>query len=368
MASSSAGVAARSSGADGEQPQRGVGEEVADVDGRRALEALEVLGHAAPAVVELGLGAVPARELRPQQRHRRVVDRRERQTVLSEHLERDALVHLAGVVGMREQLHVGVRVHVDEAGREREPVALERAARGLVDAADGDDAVAAHADVGPEPGVARAVDHAGPAEAEVEHAQTSASRLSTSSSSAMRTWPGREPAVDREHGAAHERRLVRGQEQHGGGHLVRRADAPERIPAREPLEQIGLACQTLVPGRRADRARRDRVGAHAVPAVARGDRPAEVDQARLGRAVGLVAVVAEAVHGGHADDRPAAALDHSRQDGADAQEGARERSVHVAPPRLVVDRDEVVAARRERVVDEHVDAPAERALDVGRRP
>ena len=30
---------------------------------------------------------------------------------------------------------------------------------------------------------------------------------------------GREPAVDREHGAAHEGRLVRGQEQHGGGHL-----------------------------------------------------------------------------------------------------------------------------------------------------
>ena len=44
-----------------------------------------------------------------------VVGRRERQPVLPEHLERHALVHLAGVVGMREQLHVGVRVHVDEA-------------------------------------------------------------------------------------------------------------------------------------------------------------------------------------------------------------------------------------------------------------
>ena len=79
------------------------------------LEAREVLRDAAPAVVELGLGAVPAGELRAQQRHRRVVDRREREAVLADHLERHALVHLAGVVGVHQQLHVGVRVHVDQA-------------------------------------------------------------------------------------------------------------------------------------------------------------------------------------------------------------------------------------------------------------
>ena len=119
--------------AHGQQAQRGVGEQVADVDRGRAVEAREILGHAAPAVVELGLGAVPARQLRAQQRHRRVVGRRQRQPVLPEHLERHALVHLAGVVGMREQLDVGVRVHVDEAGREHQPVAVERPPRGLVD-------------------------------------------------------------------------------------------------------------------------------------------------------------------------------------------------------------------------------------------
>ena len=112
------------------------------------LEAREVLGDAPPAVVEVGLGPVPARELCAQQRHRRVVDRREREPVLTDDLERDALVHLAGVVGVGEQLHVGVRVHVDEPGRQREPVAVERAARGLVDGADRDDAAVAHADVG----------------------------------------------------------------------------------------------------------------------------------------------------------------------------------------------------------------------------
>ena len=48
----------------------------------------------------------------------RVVDRGERQTVLAEHLQRDALADLRGVVRVRQDLQVGVRVHVDEAGRQ----------------------------------------------------------------------------------------------------------------------------------------------------------------------------------------------------------------------------------------------------------
>ena len=255
-------------------------------------------------------------------------------------------------------------------GREHQPVALERAPRGLVDAArratmrSPRTPTSARYQGLPAPSTTRA-----PRKQRSSIAQTSASRLSTSSSSAMRTWPGREPAVDREHGAGHERRLVGGQEEHG-----RRPPRPACRCARAGYQRASRSSRS---GSRATRSSQAAVriepGATALArtpcaAVARGDRPAEADQPGLGRAVGLVAVVAEAVHGGHADDRPAAALDHPRQDGADAQEGARERSVHVAPPRLLVDRDEVVAARRERVVDEHVDAPAERALDVGRRP
>ncbi len=48
----------------GQQAQRGVGEQVADVDRGRPVEAREIVRHAPPAVVELGLGAVPARQLR----------------------------------------------------------------------------------------------------------------------------------------------------------------------------------------------------------------------------------------------------------------------------------------------------------------
>ena len=155
----------------GQQAQRGVGEQVTDVDRGRPVEAREILGDAPPTVVELGLGAVPARQLRAQQRHRRVVGRRQREPVLAEHLEGHALVHLAGVVGMREQLDVGVRVHVDEAGRENQPVAVERPPRSLVDDPDARDAVAAHADVRPVPRVSRAVDDVRSAEAQVEHAR-----------------------------------------------------------------------------------------------------------------------------------------------------------------------------------------------------
>ena len=68
-----------------------------------------------PAEVEVVRFAVPAGDLAPDRGPGRVVDRRERQAVLAEHLQRDALADLRRVVRVRQDLQVGVGVHVDEA-------------------------------------------------------------------------------------------------------------------------------------------------------------------------------------------------------------------------------------------------------------
>jgi hypothetical protein len=92
------------------------------------------------------------------------------ETVLAEHLERDALVHLRLVTGIREQLEVGVRVHVDKPGADDEAIGVDHARRGLAaQAADRRDPVARDADVRLEPRVAGAVDDAAAADEDVEH-------------------------------------------------------------------------------------------------------------------------------------------------------------------------------------------------------
>ena len=100
-----------------------------------------------------------------------VGDRRVAQPVLAEHLERHALVHLRLVRRVREQLEVGVRVHVDEPGQTNRPSAsIVRAAGSPPSRPTAAIAVAGDADVGCVPRVAGAVDHAAAAEQQVEHA------------------------------------------------------------------------------------------------------------------------------------------------------------------------------------------------------
>ena len=87
---------------------------------------------------------------------------------LAEHLGRHALADLALGVAVFEQQVVGVRVHVDEAGRDDQPLGVDLAL-GLArrHAADGDDPVAADGHVADEPRVAGAVDDAAVADDEV---------------------------------------------------------------------------------------------------------------------------------------------------------------------------------------------------------
>ena len=132
------------------------------------VEPVEVLADRAPAPVEPGRILVPAGELPAQLLEHLVGDRGVAEAVLAEHVERHALVHLRLVGRIDEQLQVGVRVHVDEARADEEPVRVDHALRGLVDATDVRDPAARDADVGAVPGIAGAVDHAAAADQHVE--------------------------------------------------------------------------------------------------------------------------------------------------------------------------------------------------------
>ena len=66
---------------------------------------------------------------------------------------------------------------------------------------------------------------------------------------------GQQAAVDAQHLAGDERRLVGGQERDRRGDLLGRADAAQRIPAGEAVEQVGLARPGAGPTRRCGRCR-----------------------------------------------------------------------------------------------------------------
>ena len=72
-------------------------------------------------------------------------------------------------VAVPARLAVGVRVQVDEAGRDPRAVRVEGAARGAVDAADGGDDAVADAEVTGARGAAGAVDQGPAADDQVEH-------------------------------------------------------------------------------------------------------------------------------------------------------------------------------------------------------
>ena len=150
--------------------ERPVRHEVCRVDRDALVEPIEVGADGAPAPVEPGGVVVPAGELRAKLLEHLVGRGRVRETVLAEHLERDALVDLCLVGRVREQLEVGVRVHVDEPGADDEPAGVDDARRRLAaESADGCDPVAGKADVGLEPGVAGAVEDASALDQDVEH-------------------------------------------------------------------------------------------------------------------------------------------------------------------------------------------------------
>ena len=109
-------------------------------------------------------------------------------------------LHLRLVRRIREQLQVGVRVHVDEPRADEEPVGVDHPLGRLVDqASDGGDPAARDADVGAVPRIAGAVDHAAAADQEVEHYSSSSGEKFATSSRAICALPGEQAAVDAEH-------------------------------------------------------------------------------------------------------------------------------------------------------------------------
>ena len=188
-------------------------------------------------------------------------------------------------------------------GSDHEPVALERAPRGLV---DGPTATMRSPRT---PTSAR--NHGLPAPSMTrpprkQRSSTVRSPRRGSRRAARRPCAQARPAARRrrEHHAGDEGRLVGGEEA-----------APPRPP--RPACRCGRADTSArrAPARRARARRRssqaavrigagrDGVHAHAVAAVAGGDRRASAIDARLRRAVGLVADVGLAVHRGDRDDR-----------------------------------------------------------------
>ena len=141
----------------------------------------------------------------------------------------------------------------------------------------------------------------------------------------------REPAVDREDGARHPRRLIRRQVERAVRDVLRRAEAAERMRLREAALAI-LGVDQAGDHRGVDAAGTDRIHAHAAPRVGDGHGPREGDDAALGRAVGVRAVAAADQAGGRrdVDDRAAARGDQGRDPELAAEEHALE--VHVDDP------------------------------------
>ncbi len=126
------------------------------------LEPIEVLGERRPVdawpVARLGRKSVPRR----------------RRRALAGDVERDALPDLALRRAVGQQRHLGVRVEVDEAGRDDQARRIDRPSRRLaVERPDRGDAIAANADVRPNGRAAGAVQHLPAANDDVERRRLS---------------------------------------------------------------------------------------------------------------------------------------------------------------------------------------------------
>src|SRR5215216_1585389 len=94
---------------------------------------------------------------------------------------------------------------------------------------------------------------------------------------------GGKTTVYGQHGAGDPGSLVRRQEEGGSGHILRLADAAERIPPRDPLEDVGILLHALLPGRRPERTGCYGVHAHTGGPVAHSQAPRQVENPGLGR-------------------------------------------------------------------------------------
>ena len=151
--------------ADGERAHRALRDQVRRVHRDAPVQPVQVLADRPPVEVHVVTRAVPPGDRLPHLAQRPVVHRRVRQPVLAEHFEGDALRGLRAVVGVAQQGEVAVRVHVDEAGGQHQPLRVQFAPRLRTLAArvrrfldDGDDASAVHHHVRAVRVVAGAVD------------------------------------------------------------------------------------------------------------------------------------------------------------------------------------------------------------------
>ena len=106
---------------------RGVGRDPVAV-GVRTVQPVEVLPHRAPVPVEVVRVGVPAGDLLADAVQGGLVDGCVGQAVLAEQFRGDALAELGVVVGVDQQLQVGVRVHVDESRAEHQAGAVDHRA------------------------------------------------------------------------------------------------------------------------------------------------------------------------------------------------------------------------------------------------
>ena len=235
------------------QAQRAVPHQAHDVDGRGAVEARQVLAERSASPVDaLGSPFQPRSGARSVARTSRAGGR-EAEPVLAHDLQRHALVQLHLVRGVGQRLQVGVRVHVGEPGQTTSP------STSIVRRAGSSSAPTATMRSPRMPTSAR--NHGLPVPSITRPPRMARSSIRGCRGGTRRaarrpyTEPGQQPAVDAQHDAGDERRLVRGQERHRRGDLLRRAHAADGIPARHRSSTSGSdssrlpqAAVRMVPG------------------------------------------------------------------------------------------------------------------------
>ena len=152
-------------GTDHQHPQRALRDQVRRVAGdAAAVQPVQVLADAGPVEVEVVRLVVPAGDLLSQRGAGRRVHRCVRQAVLAEHLAGHALAHLRGVLRVRQDLQIGMCMHVDEAGRQHQPGRIDPlpCSRARL-VADSNDAAVVDEHVCEHPGRTGAVDRRRPA-------------------------------------------------------------------------------------------------------------------------------------------------------------------------------------------------------------
>lgn len=134
-------------------PHRALADEHGHVAARpHAVDALEVPLEALPRR-GIGVGMEAAESHEPR------FERDDARSAVADHVRRHALQDLERHFGLEDHRVVVVAVDVDEARRDREPARVDLHVATMGHGAERDDPLAAHADIRPQPGRARAVEH-----------------------------------------------------------------------------------------------------------------------------------------------------------------------------------------------------------------